>query len=146
MMSKADVLVLSSAPTENGTREGIPVVLMEAMATGLPVVASAISGIPELLESGRTGLLVPAKDVVALADALQILEQDKNTRHRMGQAGRKKVQRAFNLRTNTGKLLKLITGGDVRPSYERTSSGTLTEDQSRRQLVRTSEGSTGTGE
>jgi len=108
LFSEADAAVLASVPTRRGKREGIPVVLMEAMASGLPVVASAVSGIPELVEPGRTGLLVPPGDAAALADALQALEQDRELRFRMGLAGREKVLREFNLRTNTLELLRLF--------------------------------------
>ncbi len=65
-----DVLAAPSVPTRGGKREGIPVVLMEAMATGLPVVASRLSGIPELVTDGVDGLLVPPGDDAALAAAL----------------------------------------------------------------------------
>ena len=91
-----------------GKREGIPVVLMEAMASGLPVVASALSGIPELVESGRTGFLVPPRDATALADALHTLHNDAQLRQRMGQAGREKVLREFDLRANTAALATLF--------------------------------------
>ena len=69
-LAESDVLVAPSVPTRGGKREGIPVVLMEAMASGLPVVASRLSGIPELVTDGVDGLLVPPGDAAALADAL----------------------------------------------------------------------------
>ena len=112
LLAEADAAVLASYPTKQGKREGIPVALMEAMACGLPVVSSAISGIPELVEDGRTGVLVPPQDSVALADALQRLARDSDLRSRMGRAGREKVLREFDLRTNTRELLKLFPGGN----------------------------------
>lgn len=102
------MVVLASVPTRRGKREGIPASLMEAMASGIPVVASAISGIPELVESGRTGLLVPPRDVTALAEALQTLWDDPALCFQMGQAGRDKVLREFNLRKNTVALSQLF--------------------------------------
>lgn len=108
MLAGADVVVLASVPTRRGKREGIPASLMEAMASGIPVVASAISGIPELVESGRTGLLVPPRDVTALAEALQTLWDDPALCFQMGQAGRDKVLREFNLRKNTVALSQLF--------------------------------------
>src|SRR5262249_14652537 len=69
----ADVFVLSPRVLDNGDRDGIPNVLMEAMSVGLPVVATEVSGIPELVEHGRSGLLVAPGDVVALADTLDRL-------------------------------------------------------------------------
>jgi colanic acid/amylovoran biosynthesis glycosyltransferase len=108
MFREADVAVLASQPTREGKREGIPVVLMEAMASGLPAVSTRLSGIPELVEDGATGLLVPPADAAALADALERLARDPDLRRRMGQAGREKVTREFNLRTNAAALLRLV--------------------------------------
>jgi glycosyltransferase involved in cell wall biosynthesis len=107
------VAALASVPTKEGKREGIPVSLMEAMASSLPVVASDLSGIPELVESGCTGLLVPPENAAALADALQLLEQNKEMGSRMGEAGRERVVRAFNLQTNTQALLQRILAGET---------------------------------
>jgi glycosyltransferase involved in cell wall biosynthesis len=70
-LRNSQVLVAPSVPTVEGRREGIPVVLMEAMACGVPVVASALSGIPELVRDGETGLLVPPCDGPALCGALR---------------------------------------------------------------------------
>jgi glycosyltransferase involved in cell wall biosynthesis len=113
---EAELAVLASQPTREGKREGIPVVLMEAMASGLPVVSSRLSGIPELVEDGETGLLVPPADAATLAGALERLARDPALRRRMGAAGRRKVEREFDLRVNTATLLELFrrrepTGG-----------------------------------
>src|SRR5258708_33305587 len=70
--SRTDVVVLATAPTASGKREGIPNVLKEAMACGLPVVATASGGIPELVDEG-CGILVSPRDPTAIADALQRL-------------------------------------------------------------------------
>jgi len=105
----SDAAVLASCRTKQGKREGVPVALMEAMATGLPVVATRISGIPELVEDGRTGLLVPPRDPAALADALAALEGDSDLRGRLGRAGREKVSREFDVRANARRLLRLIS-------------------------------------
>src|SRR5258708_32071999 len=70
---EADLFVLSPHVLENGDRDGIPNVLMEAMSVGLPVVATDVSGIPELIEHDRSGLLVPPCDEVALPDTLERL-------------------------------------------------------------------------
>jgi glycosyltransferase involved in cell wall biosynthesis len=108
IMRAADVKVLASVPTADGKREGMPVVLMEAMACGLPVVSSQLSGIPELVENGHTGILVPPADFNALAVALQKLRDDPDLRLQMGHAGREKVLREFNLRLNAAKLANLF--------------------------------------
>jgi glycosyltransferase involved in cell wall biosynthesis len=69
--------------------ENMPVSLMEAMAVGLPVIASRVGAIPEMVEDGRTGLLIDAQDIVGLADALLMLLRDSKRRHEMGKAGQK---------------------------------------------------------
>jgi glycosyltransferase involved in cell wall biosynthesis len=106
-LAGADIAVLASHPTASGKREGIPVALMEAMAAELPVVSTAISGIPELVTSGTSGLLVPSGDAAALADALQQLAGDPELRVRMGRAGRAAVLREFDLHTNARTLVGL---------------------------------------
>ena len=81
--------------------EGLPVVLMEAMALRRPVVATWVAGIPELVEDGVSGLLVAAGDVDALAAAMRrILEMDEPALLRMGEAGAAKVARCHNARTS----------------------------------------------
>jgi glycosyltransferase involved in cell wall biosynthesis len=108
LFQAADVSALTSVQTRNGKREGIPVVLMEAMASGLPVVASRISGIPELVEDGTTGFLAPPRDSVAIAAALEKLARDPALRQSMGRAGRDRVVREFNLEQNACILLDRI--------------------------------------
>jgi colanic acid/amylovoran biosynthesis glycosyltransferase len=104
LLRNADVVVTPSVPTKSGKREGIPVVLMEAMGSGVAVVASGISGIPELVEHEGSGLLTPPRDAAALADALQRLHGDPALRRRLGQAGREKVLSEFDLTTNANAL------------------------------------------
>lgn len=87
--------------------DGIPVALMEAMAEGLPTVSTAISGIPELIEDGDSGLLVPERDEVRLAEALKRLIDDGDLRARLGRGGRKRIEERFELGTNVGKLVRL---------------------------------------
>jgi glycosyltransferase involved in cell wall biosynthesis/thymidylate kinase len=94
-LAASDVLVAPSVPSRDGRREGIPVVLMEAMASGLPVVASRLSGIPELVEDGTSGLLTPPGDVDAIALALARLAADPKLRARLGDAGRATVEAGF---------------------------------------------------
>ncbi|MFQ5638058.1 MAG: glycosyltransferase [bacterium] len=107
-LASADVKILASVPTTRGKREGIPVVLMEAMACGLPVVSSQLSGIPELVEDGQTGILVAPRDVIGLANALLKLHQEPDVRQKMGKAGRTKVVAEFNLSKNAQRLSELF--------------------------------------
>ncbi len=104
LLLEADVLAAPSVPTRDGRREGIPVVLMEAMGSGVPVIASNISGIPELVKDNYTGLLVPPRDATSLANALERYFTDPNLRRRFGQAGRERVVGDFDLNKNAAKL------------------------------------------
>jgi glycosyltransferase involved in cell wall biosynthesis len=115
----ADVVVLPTAPTANGKREGSPTVLKEAMSSGLPVVASPVGGIPEIVENEQTGLLVTPRDASALADALQRLVGDNALRERLGRAAREKVVRDFNLRTNTVVRAELFLGRTLEKPADR---------------------------
>ena len=109
-LAEADVFVLPSIQESSGKMEGIPVALMEAMAAGLPVVASRLSGIPELVEDGRSGLLTPPADAAALAAAIRCLDSSR-LRSRMGEYGRMAVQRDYNLPRNVARLAELFTLG-----------------------------------
>ena len=91
VLAASDVFVLSSR------WEGLPLTVIEAMMAGLPVVAARVGGIPELVEDGETGFLVPPSDPEALAEALQRLLEDEGLRRRMGEAGREKALRGFTL-------------------------------------------------
>jgi glycosyltransferase involved in cell wall biosynthesis len=88
----ADLFVLPAVHDESGNVDGLPNVLLEAMASGLPVVASGISGIPLAVEDGESGLLVPERNVEALAAALGRLLGDREAARRMGERGRRKAE------------------------------------------------------
>jgi glycosyltransferase involved in cell wall biosynthesis len=81
---------------------------MEAMSCGIPVVASRLSGIPELVEDEQSGLLVPPGDAGTLAEALQRLHDDARLRQRLGEAARQKVLQEFNLFKNAETLAQLF--------------------------------------
>lgn len=108
LLQKADVLAAPSVPSKDGRKEGIPVVLMEAMASGVPVIASRLSGIPELVEDGKEGLLVPPGDSVQLAAAIERLARDPELHACLSLESRKKVEREFDLNTNAAQLAGLF--------------------------------------
>jgi len=108
LLASADVLAAPSVPTSGGKREGIPVVLMEAMASEVAVVASRLSGIPELVEDGRSGILVPPGDPDALADVLAGLALDPDRRRALGAAARARVLEGFDQQRNAEILLDRI--------------------------------------
>jgi glycosyltransferase involved in cell wall biosynthesis len=104
----ASIFALPSVVTATGDRDGIPVSLMEAMAAGTPVVSTRVSGIPELIDDGREGLLVPERDPVALAAALGRLLDDPALGDRMAAAARLKVEREFDASREARKMLDLF--------------------------------------
>lgn len=112
---RATVLALPCRVLANGDRDGIPNVLVEAMALGLPVVSTAVSGIPELIESGENGLLVPEADDAALASAIELLLQDGALRARLARAARATVEQRFDSAATARPLAKLLRAGQVEP-------------------------------
>ena len=111
MLQHADVVAVPSVPSKDGRREGIPVVLMEAMASGVPVVASRLSGIPELVEDEKSGLLLPPRDAQTLADALERIFRDPALGRRLGEEGRDKIVREFDLHANAAALAQRFSTG-----------------------------------
>jgi colanic acid/amylovoran biosynthesis glycosyltransferase len=103
-LNRADVFVLPCITASSGDVDGIPVSLMEAMAMEIATVSTYVSGIPELIEDGESGLLVRERDPEALADALQRLLGDKELRTRLGKNGRRKVVEEFNIHKSAADL------------------------------------------
>ncbi len=99
VVAAADVLALPS------WTEGLPLVVLEAMALGRPVVATAVGGTPELVADGETGLLVPPRDVAALTAALKRVLDDEGLRRRLGEAGRRRVAERFSSEAMTRDVL-----------------------------------------
>ncbi|MCA9115007.1 MAG: glycosyltransferase [Planctomycetaceae bacterium] len=125
LLQMADIVVAPSVPTRCGRREGIPVVLMEALGSGVPVVASDLSGIPELVQNERTGLLTPPRHSCAVADALERLAGSTALRQRLADCGRDLVLRDFHAARNAEALKLLIeslTRSEV-PSDDRNIDG-----------------------
>jgi glycosyltransferase involved in cell wall biosynthesis len=108
MLADSDCFVLPSVVTPSGKMEGIPVVLMEALAGKLPVIASDLSGIPELVRNRESGVLVPAGDAAALAEQIVWMQAHPQEAARMAAAGRKLVETEFNIKTNTLDLANLF--------------------------------------
>lgn len=107
-LNDATVFVMPSVTTPEGNQDGIPVALMEAMATAAAVLSTQVSGIPELVHDNRNGLVVPPGDAMALADALQRLLGDKALRHRLGVAARATVAAEFDASLEADRLLAQI--------------------------------------
>ena len=109
-LRELDVFVLPS------TAEGFGVAAVEASATGLPVVATSVHGIPDVVRDSVTGLLVPAKDATALATAIGRLVEDEGLRRRLGAAGREYVAQRYDWRRNAAQMeliyRRLLEGRD----------------------------------
>ena len=108
---RASIFALPCVVTEDGDRDGIPTVVLEAMASGVPVVSTPISGIPELIESSRDGLLVPPNSPLLLAEALDRLLDDSQLRDRLAQAARAKIESRFLVERSSSQLLRLFQNG-----------------------------------
>ena len=102
LLAGADVFALPSFA------EGVPVSLMEAMAMEIPCISTTIAGIPELIESGKEGILIPPSDPDLLAAAIETLIRDPELRLRLARAGRRKVIESYNLHTNTERLAAIF--------------------------------------
>jgi glycosyltransferase involved in cell wall biosynthesis len=103
-LTRAHVVVLPSLA------EGVPVMLMEAMAARLPVIATQVAGTAELVEDGVSGRLVPPGDAVSLAAAIDALAVDEGRRQRMGEAGRAAVRGGFDIHDEARRLAALFAG------------------------------------
>jgi glycosyltransferase involved in cell wall biosynthesis len=114
ILAGATAMVLPSVTARDGQMEGIPVALMEAMALGVPVVSTRLSGIPELVRDGESGLLVPERDPVALAEAMERLAAEPDLRERLAAEGRRAVQERFDRRENIARLAALFAGVEPR--------------------------------
>lgn len=104
-LAQADCLVLPSY-----YREGVPRILLEAAASGLPIITTDFTGCRDAVEAGVTGLLCPPRDVAALTDAMaRIIQMDGEERRAMGAAGRRKVEQEFDERIVIGRYLDLLS-------------------------------------
>lgn len=108
LLDKSHIFILHSITADDQNQEGIPNVLMEAMAIGLPVVSTFHAGIPELVHDGKSGLLVPEKDVVALMEKIEYLLAHPDECVRMGKVGRAYVEKEHNTIIANNVLEKLL--------------------------------------
>ncbi len=98
------MFVLACVVAQNGNRDGLPVVLIEAMSCEIPVITTPITGIPDLAKHGQTCLLVEERDAVDLAKSIEKLIKDKNMREQLGRQAREKVIDDFRIQTSTARL------------------------------------------
>jgi colanic acid/amylovoran biosynthesis glycosyltransferase len=110
LLGRADLFVLASVVERSGFMEGIPVALMEALAAGVPVVATRLSGVPELVRDGDTGLLAEPGDAASLRAALERAIGDPDAALRRAVAGRALVEREFDAVAGAARIAELIRG------------------------------------
>ncbi|MHC4122828.1 MAG: glycosyltransferase [Planctomycetota bacterium] len=104
---KAHIFILPSISAKDGDKEGTPTVLIEAQAMGLPVISTNHSGIPEIIIDGKSGFLVPEKDVDGLTDKIEYLIEHPEIWPEMGRCGRKFVEDHYNIKELTQQLVKI---------------------------------------
>jgi glycosyltransferase involved in cell wall biosynthesis len=109
LFRSARVFVLPCIIAPDGDRDGLPNVILEALAAGVPVVTTPVAGIPEVIEEGRTGLLAPAGDAPALAARIEELLKNETLCRRMAVLGRSVVEEQFNLARNVTPLIERFT-------------------------------------
>ena len=109
ILENSHILIAPSVTSSNWDMEGIPVVLMEAMASGLPVISTWHSGIPELITSGQSGFLVPERNVSELAAQILKLIQQPETWSQLGQVARAKVIEDYETKKLNKNLINTLT-------------------------------------
>jgi glycosyltransferase involved in cell wall biosynthesis len=110
-LSAANVFVLPSVIDPDGGMDNLPTVIMEAMATRLPVVSTTIGGIPEMVVENETGFLVQPGDALVLADAIEKVVDDRLLAQRLGRAGYERAHELFSIERNVHELCALICSG-----------------------------------
>ena len=115
-LAAGSAFVLPSVIDPEGGMDNLPTVIMEAMAAGLPVISTAIGGIPEMVIQNETGFLVPSGDVVALAGAIERLFDEIGLARRLGERGFQRAKELFSIEKNVRSLLALIDPNNNRAS------------------------------
>ncbi|MDX0408185.1 glycosyltransferase [Sinorhizobium medicae] len=105
---EADIFALASRVAANGDRDGLPNVLVEASSQRLACISTAVSGIPELIDDGHNGMLVPPESPTALAAAMERLIRDPDLRRRLGDAAERRVRADFDHHSSVGQLIGLF--------------------------------------
>ena len=117
-MKRATVLVLPCVVSSTGDRDALPTVLLEAMAVGLPAISTSLSGIPEIIDHGKTGLLAPPENPMLLAKAIVEVLGNPKLRERLAREGRSKAEEAFDIRKNVLVLKDLFTRSSAGLEYQ----------------------------
>jgi len=124
----ADIFALASTTDAQGATDVFPTVILEAMASGRPVVSTRLAGVPELVVNGQTGLLVPPGDSAALAQALEQLLRVAELRLQFGNAGRERIEQHFRIEQTVAPLVKMLEQSGSSPLQHAPHKGTATEN------------------
>lgn len=109
LYARSDLFILPSIISKNNDMDGIPVVLMEAMAVGIPVISTNISGIPELVKDRETGLLINQRNEKALADAIRLLMENGDLRKKLAMGGKEMVIKEFNIERIAKEIIQMFS-------------------------------------
>ena len=121
-LKRASLLALPCTVDADGNQDALPTVLLEALGTGCPVVSTTVSGIPEIVDDGKNGLLVPPNNPAALADAIEKMFSSPDWAARLAREGRKKAEERFDLKKSAATLESYY-----RRSVENSSPGNRSE-------------------
>ena len=122
---QARLLAAPCVHAENDDRDGLPTILLEAMALGTPCISTPVTGIPEVLRSGETGLMVAERDAVSLADACERLLTDQHLCSEFARNGRRLIEDQFDIDKNTKEIrtfFSSVAGVDLKPGRDTTDT------------------------
>ena len=127
---RATIFALPCVIGSDGNRDGLPTVLLEAMAAGLPVISTDVTGVPEIIDHEINGLVTPQNDPAALAEALRRLLVNPVWRETLAAAARRKVEREFDVRQNVATLHRWLAEPGVAPIADSESLSLMADSAS----------------
>ena len=114
-MARASAMVLPCIVGSDGNRDALPTVLLEALASGLPIVSTPVGGVEEIADHGKAGIIVPPGDAESLANEIESLLNNSERQRELAQTGRTRAESCFDLATNVRKLLSWFEQGQATP-------------------------------
>jgi len=118
LFGRADIFIMPSVVTASGNRDGLPTVILEALLHRLPVIATDVAGIGEVIEPGGTGVLIPQKDPRALAAAVRDLVRDRQAALEMAERGRRRVRQGFSAEHTHHRVAELFLKPKVNRQFD----------------------------
>jgi glycosyltransferase involved in cell wall biosynthesis len=108
VLAQSSIFVFPAIHDSFGDTDNLPTVLIEAMASSLPTVATNVAGIPEIVQANENGILVPEKDPVQLAAAIRLIAENRSLSERFSKASRRLAEEKFALQNTVGELQRLF--------------------------------------